>query len=132
MAIILTDFISYIYCCRPKALCCAYCGLHEISICSPFVYGQSRSEHDHWVHLNNKIPVANYVLDNATTSTTVNFLYQGSKMLPPKIDYPYFPLLRSKDGSELRKRYDAAGTVPTVAHQLCALQMFQTRVNRSK
>ncbi len=100
-------------------------------MCSPFVYGQSRLEHDHWIQLN-KIPLANNLIDDCHLPTTVNFFFKGEKIPGPKVDYPYFPLLGSKDGMELQLRYDAAGTPPTIVHQLCGLYMFQTRVNRSK
>lgn len=96
------------------------------------MYGQSKSEHDHWVQLTNKVPFANNVLDEHSSTTTVNFLHNGVKIPGPKVDYPYFPLIDSRDGQELKKRYEASGSTPIIVHQMCALHMFQTRVNRSK
>lgn len=111
---------------------CAYCGLHELELCSPMVYGQSRAEHEQWVQLYNKTPVANGVLGEETTSTTINFLYRGEQIAAPKVHYPYLPLFDSVDGRAMQLRHDATDIAPTIVHQMCALHMFHARVHRSK
>lgn len=114
-----------------SAIKCAYCGLLEQDLCSPLVYGQSRDEHEAWVQLC-KVPMANSIFDSESRNTVISFVHEGKKMSAPKLSFPFFPPISSSDGEELLKRYDACGQTPVITHQMCALQMFQARLNRKK
>jgi hypothetical protein len=96
------------------------------------VYGQSRVEHEHWVTLSNKACEANQVLDNDTNGTSIHFLAKGEVMHAPKLNYPHFPTVNSQDGNDMKSFYEMSQLDPTIVHELCALHMFQARVNRSK
>jgi hypothetical protein len=53
-----------------------YCGLGELELCSPFVVGQSRAEHEAVLKLAAQKPTADNFFDNHTTGTKVVFLNQ--------------------------------------------------------
>jgi hypothetical protein len=54
-------------------------------------------------------------------------------MPAPGVEFPYFPAAHSEKGEVLMQAYsETLGDVPLVAHQLCALQMFQARITRSR
>lgn len=110
---------------------CMYCGLTEFEVCSPFVIGQSRQEHEEWVNASSRAPVATNVISSGTCSN-VNFFFLGSKIIAPKVTSPNFPLKNSEEGVKLMSMYEAFGRSPVVVHQLCALQMFQARMNRTR
>lgn len=96
------------------------------------VMGQSRREHEAWVEMCNQ---KNLQADNFyknQKNTTVNFLYAGEYIEPPVLEPPYYPPLYSEEGKLMQKYYDAVSQKPIVAHQLCCLQLFQARVNRSR
>jgi hypothetical protein len=60
-------------------------------------------------------------------------LTQGKTMPAPGVEFPYFPPAHSEKGEVLMQAYsETLGGVPLVAHQLCALQMFQARITRSR
>lgn len=48
----------------------------ELELCSPFVVGQSRAEHDAVLQLAGQKPIADGFLGNTITGTTVHFLIQ--------------------------------------------------------
>jgi hypothetical protein len=56
---------------------CVYCGLGELELCSPFVVGQSRAEHEAVLQLAQQKPTADGFYPGAT-GTTVVFLNQVS------------------------------------------------------
>lgn len=87
---------------EPKGQLCAYCQLSELEVCSPFVIGQSREEHDAYI---------------AMQSTS-------------NPDVPYFPLADGTDsGAKIINEYKNLGRKLVIVHELCALNMFQARIN---
>jgi hypothetical protein len=61
---------------------------------------------------------------------------QGKKMAGPVLDFPFLPEVNSEKGQRMLQAYAASasgGEVGgVVAHQLCALQIFQARATRSR
>lgn len=55
---------------------CTYCGMGELELCSPFVVGQSRAEHDAVLQLAAQKATADNFLGSDVTGTTVHFLNQ--------------------------------------------------------
>eukprot|EP01033_Poteriospumella_lacustris_P001523 gene1523-1100_t len=110
---------------------CAYCGMSEFEVCSPFVLGQSRAEHDDWVASMSRTPVAAQFLF-PQSNCNVNFLHSGVALTLPKVSCPHFPLESSAAGKKLAELYEAFHRKPVVVHQICALHMFQARANRSR
>lgn len=54
-------------------------------------------------------------------------------MTGPSVEFPYLPPARSEKGEAMIQAYrEAMGGAPLIAHQLCALQMFQARITRSR
>jgi hypothetical protein len=51
---------------------------------------------------------------------------------PLVVDFPYFPCVNNEHGQYLIEQGEEVGQSPLVAHQLCALQLFQYRINRNK
>jgi hypothetical protein len=109
---------------------CVYCGMNEMDICSPFVIGQTREEHDIYVK-GFKNPVANGVLPGLKNSK-VCFQIDGFVEGPPSVEVPYFPLLSDENGKELCQEIRSLGKEPLIVHEMCALQMFQARLDRSR
>jgi hypothetical protein len=110
---------------------CSYCGMTELEICSPFVIGQNRAEHDDWVAAITRVPIAaNFLFPQSNCN--VNFLHGGNSLSLPKISCPSFPIENSEEGKKLLEMYEAVDRKPVIVHQLCALQMFQARSNRSR
>ena len=73
--------------------------------------------------------------------TSVVFLNQMQQYRPPPVEFPYLPTVTSSAGKLLMEACQttadspaaaAAMQGPVIAHQLCALQMFQARINRSR
>jgi hypothetical protein len=108
-----------------------YCGFGELELCSPFIAGQSRLEHDTVIEMS-KNPVANGVFGQDTENTKVKFVINGSLAAPLVVDFPYFPCVNNEHGQYLIEQGEEVGQSPLVAHQLCALQLFQYRINRNK
>jgi ribosomal protein L40E len=110
---------------------CIYCGLNEKEVCSPMVLGQSRQEHDAWVNMCNQklLIVDNY---KGEKNTMVNFLYAGKECYSPTLEPPQFPLHDSEEGKLLTRYYGLVNQKPIIAHELCCLQLFQARLNRSR
>lgn len=112
---------------------CSYCGLTDLALCSPIVVGQSKSEHDQWVDICSSVPyIPNSDPSSSATTINVNFFYQGKKIGPPKLAYPFFPPKDSQQGKLLVSFHEDYNDYPIFVHELCALQMFQARVNRSR
>jgi hypothetical protein len=121
--------------CRPtgeySVAQCSYCGMTEFEICSPFVIGQSRNEHDDWVAAMARVPIAANLLF-PQSNCNINFLHNGTQFSLPKLSCPNFPIENSEEGKKLLEMYEAVNCKPVIVHQLCALQMFQARSNRSR
>ena len=74
--------------------------------------------------------------------TSVVFLNQMQQYRPPPVEFPYLPTVTSSAGKLLMEACQTTADSPAVAatamqgpviaHQLCALQMFQARINRSR
>lgn len=68
--------------------------------------------------------------------TSVVFLNQMQQYRPPPVEFPFLPTVTSSAGQLLLEAYQnadcAAVQGPVIAHQLCALQIFQARINRSR
>jgi hypothetical protein len=126
-----------------------------MELCSPLVIGMTRHEHDAHVAAAGEIDAKPLVVTaaawnntagndgllplsaaTATTKTTVRFLVHGKVITPPAVDFPYFPLVESEEGASLVRIWkdsaDKLGRAPLVVHQLCALQMFQSRMQKAK
>lgn len=43
-----------------------------------------------------------------------------------------FPLLNSPDADKLLSVYKKVSQTPLIAHEICALQMFQARMNKTR
>ena len=50
----------------------------------------------------------------------------------PTLEFPYFPPVDSPKGEALIQAHRDGHAPPLIAHQLCALQMFQARITRSR
>ena len=83
---------------------CKYCNMLEDEVCSPLVLGHTLEEHDNHMAL-----------------------FAAS---PANFDVPYMPFLSSINGEALVSEYKKQGVEPLVAHQYCALSMFQLRAER--
>jgi hypothetical protein len=59
-------------------------------------------------------------------------LYQGKTLPAPAVEFPYFPPVSSAKGEALLAAQRDTRGGPLVAHQLCALQVFQARITRSR
>jgi hypothetical protein len=68
--------------------------------------------------------------------TSVVFLNQMQQYRPPPVEFPFLPTVTSSAGQLLLEAYQNANCTavqgPIIAHQLCALQIFQARINRSR
>lgn len=109
---------------------CMYCGMMELDLCSPFVVGQSREEHEMYVK-RFQYPEASDVFAS-NSSCTVKFFIDGFVQEPPKLIAPYFPLLSSDDGKKLAQEISATRKEPVEVHEICALNMFQARLDRAR
>ena len=78
---------------------CAYCGLGELDVCSPFVVGQCRTEHEAHLALCRPTVADHFYPDK--TNTAVKFSIHGELSLPPPLGMPYFPLFESENGQKL-------------------------------
>eukprot|EP01038_Epipyxis_sp_PR26KG_P012853 gene12853-17228_t len=113
---------------EPNEVKCVYCDMGEHEICSPFVIGQSRSEHNATVNLTEGAK-ANFFYPEKT-NTKVRFLLDGFILPAPTIEFPFFPVVTSNLGIKLLETYEKLGINPTVCHQMCSLQLFQLRIYR--
>lgn len=50
----------------------------------------------------------------------------------PTVEFPFFPPVNSPKGERLVQAYWEGHCSPIIAHQLCALQIFQARITRSR
>ena len=62
----------------------------------------------------------------------LKFTYRGRPIGPAEQSYPNFPPVSSAEGFKLMELYSSMGQSPIIAHQLCALQLFQARMNRNR
>lgn len=111
--------------------------MNEREICSPLVIGQTRTEHDAWIEMYGKerqLVADNFYRVNGQSqkNTVVNFLFAEKTITPPKLTPPYYPPLQTAEGKTLMNYYENIQQTPIVAHQLCCLQLFQARLNRSR
>lgn len=53
-------------------------------------------------------------------------------MSAPTVEFPFFPHVKSPKGEKLVQAYRESHCTPIIAHQLCALQIFQARITRSR
>jgi PHD-finger len=115
-------------------LSCAYCGLSEYDVCSPMVVGQSRVEHDSYVMMC-KPATADGIIPGKK-DTKVKFIVNGEFIETPTLEVPYFPYVNSEHGRQIleeaaQEDERTKGQSPIV-HEMCALQMFQARMDRER
>ncbi len=111
---------------------CLYCGLGELDVCSPMVVGQSRAEHEAAVAACAKTPIADGVFPDKPRGTAVTFLIEGVEASSAQLDFPFLPAVESEAGLKLASTAKAMREALPVVHELCALQLFQARVNRTR
>lgn len=104
--------------------------MNELDICSPFVVGQTRDEHDIYVK-GFQSPVANGLFPGLK-NTKVIFQIDGYVEDPPLVELPYFPLIEEENGKQLCDEIRSVGKEPLIVHEMCAIQMFQARLDRSR
>lgn len=110
---------------------CSYCGLTELSLCSPFVVGQSREEHEAHIRLFELATVDNFF--PGKSDTKVHFIVGGAKLKPPVFEAPFFPQIRSRKGKSLLEAVgNSSSLAPVIVHESCALQMFRARWERDR
>lgn len=109
---------------------CSYCGLTELSLCSPFVIGQSREEHEAHIRLFEMSRVNDFY--PGKTDTKVQFIVGGARLKPPAFEAPFFPSIRSKKGKSLLEAVGNSALAPVIVHESCALQMFRARWERDR
>jgi hypothetical protein len=63
---------------------------------------------------------------------SLGFPPQGKTLPAPAVEFPYFPPASSAKGEALLAAQKDTRGGPLVAHQLCALQVFQARITRSR
>jgi hypothetical protein len=117
---------------KEEVIQCQYCGMSEREVCSPLVIGQTRDEHDAWIEICSKKQLLADSFYGKQKGTVVSFLYAENEFPSPSIVPPYFPPYHSPETKTLLEYYETVNQSPIVAHQLCCLQLFQARVNRSK
>jgi hypothetical protein len=106
---------------------CSYCGHTEIDLCSPMVYGQSRSEFDAYMKYSTQATV-DYIIPKKT-DTVVKFSLLKEEQKSPVPPMPYFPRVTERNAKKLRGGYRV---ISPIVHEICALRMFAARVQRSK
>lgn len=129
--------------CEEGDVSCAYCGLTEVALCSPLVVGQSRTEHDAYV-MSCRPPAADGIIPGKK-DTKVTFIVDGVAVETPTLEVPYFPYIYSPHGRQLLEDAAAAAQDGTgddansqakspapIVHEMCALQMFQARMDRER
>ena len=89
------------------------------------VYGQSRYEFDFYAGQCSVKAVDNLIPGKTRTSLRFNLLQED--VPEPSLTVPYFPRVTT---SSAKKRFQ--GTSCPVVHELCALYMFQSRVQRAR
>jgi hypothetical protein len=114
----------------PPQARCAYCGFDELEVCSPFVVGQCRAEHDAYI-LRCKPIVADHIIPEKK-GTTVKFCIDGDYYTPSEVDVPYFPPVHSQHGEQLLSQAEGERREAMIVHEICALQMFQARMDRNR
>lgn len=62
----------------------------------------------------------------------LKFTLRGKPVGPTGLSYPFFPPISSPDGYKLMELYSKMAQSPVIAHQLCALQLFQARMNKNR
>ena len=123
---------------HPEAFC-AYCGMTEMAVCSPLVVGQTRAEHDAALAASK---LATAPMFEGKKDAVVRFFVNNEVYSPPAMDVPYLPAAAGEKGRWLLASAAAAvgglgteeGTMMVqalVVHQVCALQMFQARMDRA-
>lgn len=111
---------------------CRYCGMGELEVCSPLVFTQSRAEHDAAVDAAKVTSVLANGVIGAQIETTVRFLLDGAEMPAGGLGFPFLPAVDSPQGAKLNAAALSNRDSLVVAHEICALQMFQARVNRAR
>lgn len=106
---------------------CSYCGHTEIELCSPMVYGQSRSEFNAFMKLSTQA-IVNDIIPKKT-DTVVKFSLLKEEQKSPNAPIPYFPLVKEKAAKKLR---GGCHVVSPIVHEICALRMFAARIQKSK
>lgn len=106
---------------------CSYCGLTELQLCSPMVYGQSRQEFQAHMKYSTQAVVNDIIPDQEATIVKFSLLKQEQKAPEPPL--PYFPLFNEKNSKKLR---GGRHLVSPIVHEICAYRMFAARVQRSK
>lgn len=139
---------------------CEYCRFSEEDMCSPLVVGHIANEHREHISRSRSALAGGFLstdrgrdvdkwsdggaFGGSRTGTVVSFFSGDTYLPPPAVTLPYFPFLSSINGDALLAEYKKVesayrqdGTkmqsgigVPVIAHQICALQMFQHRIER--
>lgn len=109
---------------------CCYCGFTELELCSPFVVSNSREEHDAYVHSTLESNAAG--IFKGFPNTSISFSINGVIQEPDEIDIPFFPLIKSSQGIKLVSAFKTINQIAPIAHEHCALQLFQVRLERFK
>lgn len=99
--------------------------------------GQSRAEHEACVSVTAQQLVAEGFYsdegaDAAKGPTAVCFSRNGTRLPPPKLQFPYLPSIYSSNGKKMIAACQQVGQDPLIVHEICALQMFQARANRTR
>lgn len=64
--------------------------------------------------------------------STVKFFFDGQQIDHSPVDFPIFPLLNSTMAEKLLSVYNSTSQAPVFSHEICALQIFQARMNKSR
>merc|ERR1711871_277617 len=115
---------------RQKYFCCEYCGLGEMDVGSPMVFGQTRAEFES--HIDMSEDLVAIVPDGSynTKSINVKMKITGEAVLPPILAMPCHPLVT--DLNAFIERSKCVACPSPVVHHTCALQMFQARLERGR
>ena len=65
-------------------------------------------------------------------SIELKFTLHGVNIGVSDMSFPYLPPLDSAEGQKLVDFFHSVGQSPLIAHQLCALQIFQARMNKNR
>lgn len=121
---------------------CYLCGQTELQLCSPLVVAQSRLEHDLTIDMCSKaLTATNFPVGSSNDCIAVKLFIAG-KAVVPSVDFPYLPTWKSENGRKLLTFCTAASVSNDttaagahsglVTHEMCALQLFQSRMTRHK
>lgn len=108
---------------------CHYCGYGELDVCSPLVVGQNMFEHYVFIKEISGCCADNFFENKS--GTKVIFQVAGENIVS-NTKVPFFPYVDSDKGADLVESILDLNQQPVIVHELCALQMFETRLTASK